>query len=379
MRVLHINNGNLYGGIETMLATLGRHGNLSESMTPEFALCFNGRISEELAASGAAVHQLGSARVRYPVSLYHARHRLRELLKQGRFDFAVCHSSWSHAIFAPVVREAGVAEVRWLHDPFDRRHWLNRWASRVAPDLMVANSQFTAKTWSGVYPNVGAKVVLPPVECTRPASGFDRRVLRQQLGTSEDAVVIIQLSRMEEWKGQTVLLRALSLLRDDPRWVCWVVGGAQRPSEQRYLSILEGLAEHFELANRVRFLGHRRDSPELLAAADIHCQPNVGPEPFGITFVEALFSGLPVVTSGFGGAVEIVNDECGILLPPNDPERLASALRSLIGDRRRREALGAAGPMRAATLCDPVTRIKELNQFLAAAVRPRSRSAIAGR
>jgi glycosyltransferase involved in cell wall biosynthesis len=367
MRVLHIHSGNLYGGLETLLATFARLRNLCASMTPEFALCFEGRISEELAASGAAVHQLGAVRVRYPMSVYRSRRRLRELLKERRFDFAMFYSSWAQAIFAPVVREAGVTAVRCLHDPFNRRLWVNRWASRIPPDLIVAASRFMAKEWSGVYPNVPARVMYCPVERPELASGFERRVLRQQLGTAEDAVVIIQLSRMEEWKGQSVLLRALGLLRDDRNWVCWLVGGAQRPAEHRYLSSLEDLAGRLRIADRVRFLGQRRDAPELLAAADIHCQPNLGPEPFGIAFVEALFSGLPVVTSGFGGAVDIVDDDCGVLIPPNDPERLAIVLHSLIGDRHRREAMGAAGRLRAASLCDPLTRLQELSQFLAGA------------
>ena len=66
----------------------------------------------------------------------------------------------------------------------------------------------------------------------------------------------------------------------------------------------------------MRWLGQRRDVPELLAAADIYCQPNVGAEPFGIVFVEALYTGLPVVTTALGGALEIIDASCGVLVPP---------------------------------------------------------------
>lgn len=378
MRLLHIHSGNLYGGIETLLATLARHRNLCRSMTPEFALCFDERISEELAATGAVVHHVGAVRMRNPISMYRARQRMWEVLKDGRFDFAVSHSSWSHVIFGPIARRARVPEVRWLHDTYNRWQWLDRWASLIAPDVIVANSRFTANTWSGIYPDVNRRVVLYPVEPTRPANGFDRMALRQKFGSSEDAVVIVQLSRMEQWKGQTILLRALGLLREDSSWLCWIVGGAQRPSEQRYLSSLKDLATDLGIADRVRFAGQRRDSADLLAAADIHCQPNLGPEPFGITFVEALFSGLPVVTSGFGGAVEVVSEKCGVLVPPNDPERLASALRSLIADRRRRETLGAAGPSHAASLCDSRARMQELSRFLAGATPARPLSTNVG-
>ena len=68
----------------------------------------------------------------------------------------------------------------------------------------------------------------------------------------------------------------------------------------------------------MRFLGQREDVPRLMAAADVFCQPNTGPEPFGIVLVEALYAGLPVVTSGFGGAAEIVDQTCGVLTAPGD-------------------------------------------------------------
>jgi glycosyltransferase involved in cell wall biosynthesis len=119
-------------------------------------------------------------------------------------------------------------------------------------------------------------------------------------------------------------------------------------------------------AGRVRFLGQRSDVPRLMAAADLFCQPNVGPEPFGIVFVEALYAGLPVVTTGFGGAAEIVDERCGELTPPSDPAAVAAALGGLIRDPARRQALGAAGPGRAAHLCDPGRQLARLMAALRA-------------
>ncbi len=90
------------------------------------------------------------------------------------------------------------------------------------------------------------------------------------------------------------------------------------------------------------------DVARLLAAADVYCQPNVGPEAFGLTLAEALGAGLPVVTSRLGAAPEIVSDADGVLLPPGDAEALASALAALLTDRGRRRAFGAHGPARVA-------------------------------
>src|SRR5262249_41027519 len=140
--------------------------------------------------------------------------------------------------------------------------------------------------------------------------------------------------------------------------------GAQRPEEEHCLGDLIGRCRELGIAERVRFLGQRTDVPHLLAAADLHCQPNTGPEPFGIAFVEALYAGLPVVTTALGGALEIVDESCGILVPPDDGAALQGVLRGLPADPERRRALGQGGPARAMTLCDPAQAMQRLQNFL---------------
>jgi glycosyltransferase involved in cell wall biosynthesis len=179
---------------------------------------------------------------------------------------------------------------------------------------------------------------------------------------------------MEAWKGQRVLIEALGQLRDDPSWECWQVGGAQRPAESRYLDTLEADADRLGVTDRIRFLGHRSDVPSLLASADIFCQPNIDGEAFGISFIEALHARLPVVTSAIGGAMEIVDATCGVLVPPNDASALASALSQLLANRQERERLGQGGPARARALCDPATQMKAIANLLGSIV---SQSAVA--
>jgi glycosyltransferase involved in cell wall biosynthesis len=142
---------------------------------------------------------------------------------------------------------------------------------------------------------------------------------------------------------------------------------------------LQAEARAAGIADRIRFLGQRSDVPHLLAAADIHCQPNTGPEPFGIAFVEALYAGLPVVSTRIGGAAEIVNETCGVLVPPADPAALASALGALIADPAARARLASAGPARAGQLCDPGTALARLEELLGRVVATPKRAPAAKR
>ena len=168
----------------------------------------------------------------------------------------------------------------------------------------------------------------------------NRQNTRADLRAAPNATVIIQVSRMESLKGQLVLLEALSKLKDLSDLVCWFVGGAQRASEIAYLQELKRLANELGIAQRVHFLGERRDVPRLLAAADIFCQPNTGPDAFGISFVEALCWSTSLTTS-IGGSTEIV-DELRRLVAAH-AAGLATALRRLIRIGLRSE-LGGADP-----------------------------------
>jgi glycosyltransferase involved in cell wall biosynthesis len=365
MRVLHVYGGNLYGGIEALLVTMARARLSCPAIDPEIALCFDGRLSAELDATGIPVHRLPEVRASRPRTVIRARRALTDFLSRGRFDRVICHSAWAMGLLGPAVRQARFPLVFWVHDLITGTHWTERLARRVRPDLVICTSRYTAASMLAFYAGVPTVVVAPPVSADAPRlTRTERTTVRAELDTPADAAVIIQVSRMDAWKGHAVAIEALAQLPELP-WISWIVGGAQRPAEVAYVEALRADAGRRGVADRIRFLGERTDVRRLLAAADIHCQANLHPEAFGITFVEALAAGLPVVTAAIGGALEIVDDSCGILVPPNDPAALASSLRRLIEDPVLRARLGSSGPARARALCDPDAQMRRLVDALA--------------
>jgi glycosyltransferase involved in cell wall biosynthesis len=372
VRVLHLTAGNLYGGIESSLLTIARFSAAGAGMEAAFALCFEGRLNDELRAAGVPVTLLGAARLRYPWTVLRARRRLAGLLAREPPDAVICHSCWPHVLFGPVVRGRRRPLAFWAHDRYLGRHWLERWSRWTRPDLILANSHFTQSLAGNLFPGVRSAVIHQPVPPPRPGCRNNRCRVRQELHTPEGTVVIVQACRLERWKGHGLLLDALGRLAGKSGWVCWIAGGVQRPHEAAYLAELRRQATALGIAERVRFLGQRADVPDLLAAADVHCQPNTGPEPFGVAFVEALHAGLPVVTTALGGALEIVDEDCGILVSPGAPDALAAALLRLIRDPDLRARLGARGPERARQVCDPLTQLNKVRAALADAVRWRT-------
>jgi glycosyltransferase involved in cell wall biosynthesis len=370
MRVLHIDAGNLYGGVETLLVTLARHRRLCPEMEPEFGVCFEGRLARELAAEGVPVHKLGQVRVRYPFLIWRSRRRLERLIEAYRFDVVVCHMPWTEALFGPVARRLYVPLVFWLHGSSHGRDWVQCWARLTPPDLALCNSHFTARNLPKLYPGTPTETIYCPVAPTPSYENGVRDEVRAEFNTLADVVVIVQVSRLEEWKGHQSLLEALGLLRNLPNWTCWIVGGAQRIHEVRYLERLKLAATQLGIGKRVRFVGQRSDVTRVLAGADIFCQANCRPEPFGIVFIEALYAGLSVVTSAIGGAVEIIDRTCGITVAPDDVRGLATALSSLIDDPVLRKCLGGAGPDRAKALSDPSHQLSRLYEILRSVSEP---------
>jgi glycosyltransferase involved in cell wall biosynthesis len=98
--------------------------------------------------------------------------------------------------------------------------------------------------------------------------------------------------------------------------------------EAPYLQSPKNLAADLQISDRIRFVGQRSDVPRLLAAADVFCQPDSGPEPFGIVSVEALYAGLPVVATAIGGAQDSSTAPADDLCSQPMPEPCATARRS---------------------------------------------------
>ena len=179
---------------------------------------------------------------------------------------------------------------------------------------------------------------LPATKITVIPNGIDltefshlpsRAVARHSLGLSPDTFVVACIARLSPEKGIDTLLKAL---RELPEMETLIAGDG--PERRRLTEIAPPNA---------RFLGRLEDIRPLLAAADALAIPS-RQEGQGIVALEAMASGIPVVASWVGGLPEMITEgETGLLVPPNDPFALASALRRLRADAPLRAHLAEQG------------------------------------
>ncbi len=150
---------------------------------------------------------------------------------------------------------------------------------------------------------------------------------------------VLYVGRLEPRKGVEFLVRAMADVQRRFPDVRLVVGG-DGPDAGR-LARLTG-----ELGVDARFAGAIReaDLPSFFQAADIVCSPALGGESFGIVLLEAMASSRPVVASRIEGYEELVGQRgCARLVPPGNPQALASSLGALLTDAGARSQMVAAG------------------------------------
>ncbi|MBI4406183.1 MAG: glycosyltransferase family 4 protein [Deltaproteobacteria bacterium] len=361
IRLLHISAGNLFGGVEDMLLTFAKYSYVCPDIQQDFALCFDGCLSAELHRIGSPVHLLGKVKTRFPWTVHQARRNLRQWMNQSSYDVAICHSAWPHALFGPVVLRMRTPLVYWAHDIPSGKHWIEWWAKRTLPDLVLSNSHFTGRSTARLFPNKPHTIYCPVEPLNFTQKDQLRSSLRQRWDTPQDAVVILLASRLETWKGHHLLLEGLKKLDNRKNWTCWIVAHVQRPAEDIYLKALQSKLKETGMQNRIRFIPNYSNS--LLAASDIYCQPNTSPEPFGIAFIKALYAGVPVVTTNLGGLTEIIEPSCGLQVQPT-AEEVADALQTLMDQPDLYQKFKRNGPVRAKQLCDPQAQLAKFQTLM---------------
>lgn len=177
-----------------------------------------------------------------------------------------------------------------------------------------------------------------PVRLGTPGDDRRRRV-RDALGIAPDGKVIITVGRQEYPKGQSFLLRAMaSLGATHPEAVLLIAGREGTMTPQ-----LRALHHELGLGERVRFLGHRSDVPDLLAASDVFVFPSLF-EGLGGALIEAMGLGLPVVASDIPALREVVEEgRSATLVEAASPTAIADAIADLLDDGSKRQAYGTRG------------------------------------
>jgi glycosyltransferase involved in cell wall biosynthesis len=336
MKVVHVDAEMGYSGGEVQVFLLIE--GLRERGHDALVLCPpRSRSCEEARRRGIPVHPVGMANDLHIGAIL----ELRSALIRFRPDIVHLHTgraTWLGGLAARMLSIPAIT-TRRMDKPI-RRGWRQRvtygpLVARVVAISLAVQEELLA----GGVPPEKVSLIHDAVDPHAFESSPDRNLTRSALGTGAGAIVLLTVAALVRRKGHDVLLEALARSRH-PDLVLWIAGdGPERGP-------LEAQAQRLGLSERVRFLGSRKDVPDLLAACDISVLPSRH-EGLGVSALEAMAARRPVVASRVGGLAEaVVDGQTGLLVRPEDPLELACALDRLAAEPQLCRRLGESGPAR---------------------------------
>lgn len=295
-----------------------------------------GEATRELLSRGIpSVHFLGMA-IHPPISgVVQAIMRLRRLLKEQEYDIVETSvvsptvvGAWA-ALGMRTRHVAGIHQVYLRERENGRHHQIMRASLRFNRGTrFYAISDSVASHWvryAGTPPGRIRKIYNGiPDDCFEAIP--DREGVRRELGIPKHARLAIYVGRLASYKGIDTLIDAVGPVLDQMNTYLLCVGEPDM-SIHGTREMLERADERISnegWRDRVRFLGYRKDIPRLLASSDVLTHPT-RTEGFGLTLVEAMAAGIPVVTTDIEGIPEVLEGTDSLMVPPDAPKAFRDA------------------------------------------------------
>ena len=285
--------------------------------------------------------------------------KLALLMKRDRIDVIHTHLSTASLLGAFAAKLAGKRSVAHVHG-------LNTATCFRYSDSIIAVSESVKRhlTDQGIKESK-IRVVHNGVDLLR-FQPTDTREAKDKLGYDPDEPLLGVFGRLSGEKGQRVAIEAMFLIAKSASPEENEFGDAHLAivGDGKDREDLEASVNALGVRDNVTFTGFKQDVREMMSACDVVIVPSLR-EGFGLAAVEAMALRKPVVASAQGGLPEIVvPGETGILVPPNDPQALADAVRKLLDDPDLAETMGAKGRARVQEKFALGKQMREVMQIL---------------
>jgi glycosyltransferase involved in cell wall biosynthesis len=274
--------------------------------------------------------------------------RLVQLFRRHRIDVVHSHEFTMAVYGTAASRLLGLPHLITMHGGLTvcnalRRRIALRWAMRSSDHSVMVSRATQQQFANDLGIDASSLTVVPNgVPLRRGVAS----AVRAEFGINEGDCVLLAVGVLEKHKGHRILLEALTRLHrelPDRPWKLIIAGGG---GGLEHASLCEYIRDE-GIGDRVHIVLNRNDVADLLALADIFVMPSLW-EGLPMAVLEAMVARKAIVASEIAGIPEaIVNGREGLLVPPGEVTPLADALRSLLTDATRRQALADAAAVRA--------------------------------
>jgi glycosyltransferase involved in cell wall biosynthesis len=314
----------------------------------EWRLLFleDGPMVEQYRALGLSVDVVPAGRLRQPRRVVATSARLRREMREWRPSLVLSWMPKAHLYAGPAAAAARARAAWYQHDFPTPRGAFDRVVAAIPASGVIATSEAVATAQRSIRPARRTIAVPPGVDLARYAPApMDEA--RRVTGLPPDRPIVGIVARLQRWKGVQVLIDAMPQLVDRVPDIQAVIVGGEDPLEPNHAEWLARRAAELGVGERVRFAGFQSDTAPWMRAMNVVVNASRN-EPFGLTIVEAMALGKPVVAAAEGGPTEIIVDqENGQLVPALDPRALADAVLRYLEDGEFRTRIGEAAARRA--------------------------------
>lgn len=302
-------------------------------------------VRRELADIPVNIHTVSLTRSPFSTTNFRGYREMKRLLTENQYDII-----WTNEPVMGVVTRLAAKQARkegtkvlymchgfHFYKGAPKQNWLlyypvERLLSHFCDAIVTINREDENRAKTFHCPFV-TRIDGIGVDFSRLPQDNMRETKRKELELRPEQTVLLSVGELQKHKNHAAMLHAVARLRDKNTVYLICGKGVLRPE-------LEKMAQTLGIGNQVRFLGYRSDVPALMHAADIFVHPSRR-EGLGLACLEAMASGLPLVTSNIQGIPDYVeNGVTGFSCDPNDVERYVSHLRLLIADKALREQIG---------------------------------------
>lgn len=351
IRVLKFVTGFFTGGTELQVLKLAQGMDRRKFELSFSCLEKDGNHLGAYEALGAPISEFPIKRLYHPRTFLQQR-RFAALLRSQKTQILHSYNFYANVFAVPAGRLAGVPVV--LASVRDRGVYLTpaqkklqRWVLGLA-DRILVNAD-SIRDWlveQGLVED-RISVIRNGVDLSRYPEAPAHTGVRRTLGIPDSAPIVLLMARLNPLKGIEEFIRAAAMVNErHPEARFLIVGAAFRSTDGviaesfEYRDELMQLAESLGMAGRIIFTGHRTDTPDLLAEADISVLPSHS-EGLSNTLLESMAAGVPAIATDVGGNPELVREGVnGKLVPVKSPECLARAIGGLLANPEERKKLG---------------------------------------
>lgn len=345
LRILFVIGTLDVGGAENHLVRIAKQLKLRGWEPEVFVMSLGGPLTAELASAGIPVHGVdcqwckklprGRTLSQLVSTMLHLIHIMRtrnpavsHFFLPGAYIFGGVASFFSKSN-PRIMSRRSLNNYQQSNPTYARiERWLHPRMNLVCANSFAVLEQLEQE---GVSPE-RLRLIYNGIEAAPSWAADHRARMRTELNIPDGAVVLVIVANLIPYKGHEDLIDALSFVAAElpAPWFVLCLGRDDGIGQR-----LRERAANAGVAEQVRWLGSRRDVPQILAASDIGLLTS-HQEGFSNAVLEAMAAGLPMVVTDVGGNAEAVIDgETGFVVPAKDPQALAVAIRRLVNDPSR--------------------------------------------